>query len=546
MYSKKIQEHNAGLHNRTMGRTDEVKNSHGAFVFAIDQLKKLRRFLILGTEGGSYYSEEKALTVSAATNIIDMIKKNGKIVVDEILAISTGGRCPRNNTCVFALALCIKFGNDLVRHAAYEIIKRVCRTGTDLFMLCEDLKVLDKGWSRGLRNGIAQFYLDRDPSGLAYQLIKYRQRNGWSHTDVLRLSHVKPEDPEYNNLFRWVVGKELLAKKHPLVKAFEEVQALGTIDITRTVNLILENNLPREALPTELLNQKRIWEALLPGMPPHALLRNLGKMANIGLMQSNFDAPVKLAVAKLTDRESIKKSKLHPITILNALKVYAQGHGEKGDLTWYPVQAIKDALNEAFYLGFDNVEPTNKNFFIGVDVSPSMFNMKHSKVNNMAICAAEAAMAMSMAIARTEKSHEIHGFAGTRQITARGYGLNSMTPINISARSTLEQSLTEAARCAQSWGGTDCSLPMKYALAKKLPVDVFVIITDNETNQGVKPTAALNEFRQKTGRNAKLIVLATSVNPYTVADPTDPGQMDIVGFDTNVPNIIRSFVMDEF
>lgn len=34
-------------------------------------------------------------------------------------------------------------------------------------------------------------------------------------------------------------------------------------------------------------------------------------------------------------------------------------------------------------------------------------------------------------------------------------------------------------------------------------------------------------------------------NKFTIADPNDPGMLDVVGFDTNVPELIRQFARDE-
>ena len=40
----------------------QVKNSAGGFVFAVNNWTRLERFLILGSEGGSYYASEHDLT----------------------------------------------------------------------------------------------------------------------------------------------------------------------------------------------------------------------------------------------------------------------------------------------------------------------------------------------------------------------------------------------------------------------------------------------------------------------------------------------------
>ena len=55
---------------------------------------------------------------------------------------------------------------------------------------------------------------------------------------------------------------------------------------------LFENNaiLAREAVPTGLLNDPAIWDALLVDMPMTAMLRNLGKMSAVGLLMPAADA----------------------------------------------------------------------------------------------------------------------------------------------------------------------------------------------------------------------------------------------------------------
>ena len=94
-------------------------------------------------------------------------------------------------------------------------------------------------------------------------------------------------------------------------------------------------------------------------------------------------------------------------------------------------------------------------------------------------------------------------------------------------------------------GGTNCSLPVKMALEKKIAVDAFVLYTDNETWHGEGHVVQLlQEYRQKMGVAAKLITVNMVANTCTVADPTDGGMLDCVGFDTSVPNVISSFIRE--
>ena len=91
-------------------------------------------------------------------------------------------------------------------------------------------------------------------------------------------------------------------------------------------------------------------------------------------------------------------------------------------------------------------------------------------------------------------------------------------------------------------GGTDCALPMIWAARNRIPVDTFVIYTDAETWAGnVHPTRALAEYRQKMGIGARLVTVGMVSNGFTIADPDDAGQMDVVGFDTAAPALISDF-----
>ena len=93
------------------------------------------------------------------------------------------------------------------------------------------------------------------------------------------------------------------------------------------------------------------------------------------------------------------------------------------------------------------------------------------------------------------------------------------------------------------FGGTDCAQPMLYALDRKLSVDTFIIYTDNETWAGkIHPHETLRRYRERTGIDAKLVVVVgmTSVG-FTIADPADPGMLDIAGFDPAVPTLITDF-----
>lgn len=536
-----------------------VANSGGGFSFAVDKWQRLERFLILGSEGGTYYITERALTIENALSVRECLAEDPARTVQTIVAISDAGRAPKNDPAVFALAMAAGYesapGVYPASALAIEALPKVARTGTHLFQFAESVQAF-RGWGRGLRKGIAAWYTGKDPQPLAYQLAKYQQRNGWSHRDLLRLSHPMAPSPVHDALFRWVVGGmetvggrsvkgkdgaetkvygSLAEHLPPLIAAMEQAK---TADRATLVKLIVEHELPRECVPTEHLNAPEVWEALLLKMPLTAMVRNLGKMTEVGLLKPMSEA-ARTVAARLDNAEYIRKSRLHPLAILIAAKTYASGHGVKGSLSWKPVSQVNDALDSAFYKAFANVLPTGKRTLLALDVSGSM---ARGAVAGTALTPREGSAAMALVTARTEPNYQLVGFT----CAANGYGgmhgggQSTLTPIDIARCSRISEVVAKTE--ALPMGGTDCALPMVAALANGWEVDTFVIYTDSETWAGsIHPCQALVEYRKKTGIPAKLIVVGMVSNGFTIADPNDAGMLDVVGFDASAPAVMADF-----
>lgn len=511
----------------------QVKNSAGGYVFEIDCWARLDRFLVLGNEGGTYYAIERKFTQENAKCVLECLAVDAERTVNRICEISEAGRAPKNDPAIFALALCA--GQGKVDPVA---LRKVCRIGTHLFQFVDAVQHF-RGWGRSLKRIVADWYVSREPKSLAYQLAKYQQRNGWSHRDVLRLAKPKAEG---NQAIRWAVGKTTETGIE-ILDAYE--RAKKATDEKEIVALIREHNLPRECVPTQYLNSVNVWRALLQDMPLTALVRSLAKMTNVGLLKP-MSADNRLVLDKLSDCEYIRKSRLHPLAILLALKTYASGHGDKGKLAWSPVQPIVDALNDAFYAAFANVEPTNLRWYLGVDVSGSM---AIGCVAGTSLTPREGAACLALVTAATEKQHCIYGFTGDITSHYGGRFLNTplvktcseaMTELGISPKVRLDTVVRKLN--SATMGPTDCAMPMRHALEAGIEADVFVVLTDNETWCGqIHPFQAIKQYRKETGIDAKLIVVAMTATGFSIADPSDKGMLDVVGFDAAVPQIMADF-----
>ena len=124
-------------------------------------------------------------------------------------------------------------------------------------------------------------------------------------------------------------------------------------------------------MPAQWLGSAEAWKALLPNLPLTALVRNLGRLSANGAL-TPLSAEAREIERRLADGEAIRRARLHPLSLLVALTSTRSGKGALGGLKWDALPNIVDALNDAFYLAFDNVEPAGKRIMLALDVSASM------------------------------------------------------------------------------------------------------------------------------------------------------------------------------
>jgi 60 kDa SS-A/Ro ribonucleoprotein len=532
----------------------QVPNSAGGFAWAVDSWTQLRRFLVLGSEGGSYYASESKLTRKNAKAVERCLAEDGTRAVAEIVRMSQEGRAPKNDPAIFALAMAAGRADEETRKAALTALPLVCRTGTHLFQFATFVEGF-RGWGRSLRRAVGRWYAAQKIDTLAYQAVKYRQREGVTHRDLLRLAHpaarVSAGNPtlvvsaEHARLFEWIVRGGSSDGLPRIVEGFARAQ---TADKAReTAELVREYRLPREAVKTEHLASPVVWEALLEEMPMTALIRNLATMTRVGLLDSGSTATIEV-VARLADADRIRRARVHPITVLAALRTYAAGQGVRGRNTWRPVRQVVDALDAAFYTAFGNVTPAGTRLLLALDVSGSMQTGWVAGIPGLT--PRDASAALALVTAATEQDVEIVGFYTGRRGWRAGarrqwyLGEDGLTPLAISPRQRLDDAVSAVSDLP--FGGTDCALPMLYAQAREKEIDTFAIFTDSETWAGtVHPANALRDYRRVSGIDARLVVVGMVSNRFSIADPTDPGMLDVVGFDTATPQLISDFARGE-
>jgi len=545
-----------------------VRNSAGGESYETTLWNRVARFLILGTDSPTYYASAPSLTADAVKWLQQALTHDAQQLIAVIVDVSTAGRAPRNDAAIFALAYClVHLPASPARASAEAAVPRVVRTGTHLFQFVAALQACAGGrWNRARRRAVTRWYLDQTADALAYQAVKYRNREGWTHRDVLRLAHA-PRTRRLRDEASGVIGRNDDAWEAVMSFAASNGGEDGSLEDPRILDLwraaqqidgetagadavavaagrvcaLLQEGadngiqLPWEALPASVLGHASVWCALVRyGLPLGALLRNLGRMTANGALN---DAETRRAVvARLQDATALRSARIHPLAVLVALNTYNRGSGVLGKLLWRPQREIVDALDAAFYASFGSVMATGARILLALDVSGSMAMSEVAGMTGVTPRVGSAAMALitMAAEARAGGMVDVVGFTG-------GGSRQGVTPLSISPR----QRLDDVVRMIDGlpFGPTDCAAPVLWAHALERQYDAFVIYTDNEHWAGsVTPARALREYRAATGIDAVMIAVAMTATRYTVADPADPRMMDVVGFDTAAPEIMARFI----
>lgn len=353
--------------------------------------------------------------------------------------------------------------------------------------------------------------------------------NTWTHRDLLRLSHPKGLD---ENVVNFILRKPFTDGPVPeIMRAFEALQA--STNEKEVVRKIKEyKNVTWEMLPTKFLKSKDVWKTLFyEGIPQTALLRNVRRLHEIGA----FDDLVFAAdVAKaLSDKQRIEKGRIHPINYLNAYVKYA---GDPTYQMWYGHRyhnysaglegnnKIIKALEDGYEAAFKSITPANKRTLMGLDISGSMSN----NAAGIDISCALLGACFSQTVVKREPYAMIRGFS------------DSFIDLGISDSDSLKQVMAKTGN--KTFGRTDCSLPMQWALQNGIEIDTFAIFTDNDTWAGREhPHEALNRYRKETGIPARLIVVASAGSWNTIGDPNDAGTLNLSGFDSSAPKVLADF-----
>ena len=182
--------------------TPQVANSAGGYAWPVDQWTRLDRFLVLGSEGGTFYVGERELTRENAQAVVECLASDGARVVRRIVEVSVAGRAPKNDPALFALAIAAGVGDADDQgtgvggaaaggaHRYAPVPLAAVREGVPRVGSWRATRPWLHGTPRSRRRGAAPGAQVPEP-------------DGWAHRDALRLAHPKAPSVAHDLVFRY-------------------------------------------------------------------------------------------------------------------------------------------------------------------------------------------------------------------------------------------------------------------------------------------------------------------------------------------------------
>ena len=386
------------------------------------------------------------------------------------------------------------------------------------------------------------------------------------------------------------------------------------VDVSLAIDLITRFNLPREVIATPLLTDERVWIALLlkdptaenleVNMPITAFIRNLGTMSARGLFNVSQGTPsrraytqrvLKAVLTHLGNKDVIVKGRVHPASVISALRTYSGGKALKGTSTWPVCRPITDQLNNTVDIAYSAIKPTGKNELHVIDVSGSMTSgssgieglnaceaasiemlarlraARRSEFDSRVIVARfdvgssvvydsdpnESAIKMNAKmVAHLDSVYNKMGIKETNRAYKYSYGgyghsPSLAKPVARNLFDPLTATYDDVWHCIsrnQEFSCTDCAQPILLALAMHhagvASPEVIYVYTDNETNCGsVHASVAMDEYC-KYVPHAKLVVVAATPTKFSIGRDGESRILNVAGLDTGASNVIYDFVTD--
>lgn len=304
----------------------------------------LLRFLHMGSTDQCYVASEKKPTVRELCRLPDQLEclktlatgDNHRLVTLTIKKAIDCADLRRKNETLICIVYCLHLvKNQDLRNAIYQMLPDILVAQDDLLLFAYYNKFysLDRtGYGRGLRNAIAKWYNLKTPEELCDMIARQSVINKWSHKDVIQMTHPKIQDPQKVLIVKSTFQSGPLTLKNAEndngVAEMTSYQRLLLIiefknlkDPAKAVEMIQKYNIPYAYIPTHMWPHRQVWEALLPSMTYPELLEAIPRLTAMKMLKPS-DSLSKKYCSALSNMETLRNSKMHPISVFAFLQLY--------------------------------------------------------------------------------------------------------------------------------------------------------------------------------------------------------------------------------
>ena len=491
----------ASVVGKLLPRPDAV-NSEGAQAYALTPKQKLAQLAATGCVNRTFYAEAR----EQVADILPLVDELDPAFVAQVAVYGREAGYMKDMPALLAAALTMKDPA-----LAARVFNRVIDNGRMLRTYVQIMRsgaVGRKSLGTGPKRMVQKWLTEATDT----QLIRASVGNDPSLADVIKMVHPKPANKRREALFAYLIGKEHDASLLPDdIQAFEAFKE----DQTNTVP-----NVPFQML-TALDLKTEHWREIADNAGWHMTRMNLNTFARHGVLKG-FRTVRKIA-AKLKDEHAIAKAKVFPYQLMTAYVM--ANDGVPG--------VIKNALQDAMELATKNVPAFEGNVAVCPDVSGSM----HWPITGYRPGASSAVRCVDVAALITATV-----IRKNPEATVLPFHFN----VERAKFNPRDSVMTNAAKLAGlPSGGTDCAAPLRTLLRKNVPVDLVIIVSDNESwfrSGRYASTGVMEEWARLKSRNpnAKLVCIDLVPNSTTQAVTRDD-ILNIGGFSDAVFDVIASF-----